>query len=194
MTARPKTKRGAARRKKILEAAETVIGRTGFASSSIAAITQEADTALGTFYIYFSSKEAVFRELLMEMGQLTRRALTDSIRETPNRLDAEREGIRAFLEFVASRPSLYRIVEEARYIDPDAYRAYFSTFAAAYKQRLAAATAAGEIRAGDPEIRAWALMGIAKTLGERYVLWEDDPDIDRVVDEAFQFIRHGLEP
>ncbi|PJE35326.1 TetR family transcriptional regulator [Pseudooceanicola lipolyticus] len=194
MTARPKTKRGAARRKKILEAAEAVIGRTGFASSSIAAITQEADTALGTFYIYFSSKEAVFRELLLEMGQLTRRALTDSIREMPNRLEAEREGIRAFLEFVAARPSLYRIVEEARYIDPDAYRAYFSTFAAAYKQRLAAATAAGEIRAGDPEIRAWALMGIAKTLGERYVLWEDNPDIDHVVDEAFRFIRHGLEP
>ena len=37
-------------------------------------------------------------------------------------------------------------------------------------------------------------MGIAKTLGERYVLWEDNPDIDHVVDEAFRFIRHGLEP
>ena len=68
----PKTKRGAARREALLRAAEAVIGEQGFAASSIADITRRAETALGTFYIYFSSKEEVFRELVLEMGRLTR--------------------------------------------------------------------------------------------------------------------------
>ena len=45
------------RRAKILAAAEQVIGEKGFNAASIADITRKAETALGTFYIYFSSKE-----------------------------------------------------------------------------------------------------------------------------------------
>lgn len=190
----PKTKRGQARRAAILEAAETVIGERGFSTASIADITRGADTALGTFYIYFSSKEEIFRELVIEMGRATRAMMSKAIASAPNRLEAERAGLEAFLRFVAARPSLYRIVEEARFVDPDAYRAYFSDFGAAYATGLQAAVEKGEISAGDAEIRAWALMGMAKALGDRYVLWDAKPDIGKVVDEAFAMIRDGLAP
>lgn len=193
-TPKPKTKRGLARREQILRAAEQVFGERGFAAASIAEITRQAETALGTFYIYFSSKEEVFRELVLEMGHLTRTRITEAVQSAPNRLEAERAGLAAFLHFVRTRPSLYRIVEEARFVDPDAYRLYFTGFARAYQAHLNAAEAAGEISKGDAEVRAWALMGIAKTLGERFVLWDDAPDIDRVVNEASTLIRHGLAP
>ncbi|WP_372603138.1 TetR/AcrR family transcriptional regulator [Actibacterium sp.] len=190
----PKTKRGAARREQLLRAAEDVIGSQGFSAASIADITRKAETALGTFYIYFSSKEDVFRELVLEMGRLTRGIITGAVTEAPNRLEAERRGLAAFLRFVCERPALYRVVEEARFVDPDAYRTYFTNFAKAYQSQLSAAEAAGQLRPGDAEVRAWALMGMAKALGERYVLWADTPDIDHVVDEAFSMIRNGLEP
>lgn len=190
----PRTRRGAARREQILRAAEAMIGEQGFSAASIADITRHAKTALGTFYIYFSNKEDVFRELVLEMGQLTRAVVTQAVAGAPNRLEAERAGLKAFLRFVAERPSLYRIVEEARFIDADAYKAYFTSFARAYAAQLSEAAAAGELRPGDAEVRAWALMGIAKTLGERYILWDDTSDIDHVVDEAFSMIRDGLAP
>lgn len=193
-TALPKTKRGAARREQILRAAEEVIGEQGFSAASIADITRRAKTALGTFYIYFASKEEVFHELVIEMGRLTRRAMAKAVLGAPTRLEAERSGLRAFLEFVAERPALYRIVEEARFIDPEAYRSYYNGFGHAYASQLAAAQDRGEIGAGDPEIRAWILMGLAIKLGERFVLWEEAPDIDRVVAEAFTMIRDGLAP
>ena len=193
-TAYPRTKRGARRREQILRAAEAMIGTQGFSAASIADITRHAKTALGTFYIYFSSKEDVFRELVLEMGQLTRAVVTQAVAEAPNRLQAERAGLEAFLRFVIERPALYRIVEEARFIDAEAYEAYFTSFAKAYAAQLSEAAAAGELRSGDAEVRAWALMGIAKTLGERYVLWDDKSDINHVVDEAFSMIRDGLAP
>ena len=190
----PKTQRGRARREKLLKAAETVIGEKGFSSASIADITREADTALGTFYIYFNSKEEIFRELVLEMGKITREMIAKTVLDAPSRLEAERAGLRAFLTFVAERHSLYRVVEEARFVDPQAYREYFSVFAQAYAALLLRAEQNGEISKGDPDVRAWLLMGLAKALGERFVLWESQPNIDHVVEEGFRFIKYGLNP
>ncbi|SFP97913.1 TetR/AcrR family transcriptional regulator [Tranquillimonas alkanivorans] len=190
----PKTRRGRARREQILRAAEEVFGEAGFAAASISEITRRAETAQGTLYIYFKSKEEIFRELVVEMGHLTRTVVTRALDPGATRLEAERAGLAAFLHFVAERPALYRIVEEARFVDPAAYRDYFTTFAKAYEARLKKAQADGEVRPGDAEVRAWALMGMAKALGERYALWGDPAEIDGVVDEAFALVREGLAP
>ena len=190
----PKTKRGMERRAKILAAAEQVIGEKGFTAASIADITRAADTALGTFYIYFSSKDELYRELVRDMGEATRSQAAARVAGATNRLDAERAGLEAYLTVVRDRPMQYRIVEEARFVDPEAYRAYYSEFGKAYAEQLMIAAEKGEISPGDAEIRAWALMGMAKTLGERFVLWEEEVDIDRVVTEAHRFICKGLAP
>ena len=68
----PKTKRGRRTREKLLHAAEAEFGENGFADTSIASITQRAGVALGTFYVYFESKEEIFRALVSYMGELTR--------------------------------------------------------------------------------------------------------------------------
>ncbi|KAJ55441.1 TetR family transcriptional regulator [Actibacterium mucosum KCTC 23349] len=190
----PKTKRGQQTRAAILDAAERVIGAEGFSAASIAGITREAGIAQGTFYIYFESKEQVFRELVLEMGRLTRENLAAAVSGTNSRLEAERAGLLAFLNFVRGRPSLYSIVEEARFVDLEAYRAYFGAFAQAYAQNLDAASAKGQLRPGNTEIRAWALMGMAKTLGERFALWDPDSDLEGIVDDVLDMIEHGLAP
>lgn len=104
------------------------------------------------------------------MGRFTRKTLSDAVASAPDRLGAERLGLRAFLDIAATRPTLYNIVEEARFVDPDSYNSYFKSFARGYANNLAAAAREGEIRPGNAEIRAWALMGMAVTLGERFGL------------------------
>lgn len=193
-SSRPKTRRGQDTRSAILRAAEAVIGEVGFAAASIADITRSAGIAQGTFYIYFQGKDEVFGELVAEMGRLTRAALAEAVADAPDRLTAERKGLHAFLSFVASRPTLYNIVEEARFVAPEAYRAYFTTFARGYARNLTQAVRDGEIRDGDAEVRAWALMGMAMTLGERFALWESGADIDAVVREVFDMLENGLRP
>lgn len=192
--ARPKTKRGIERRAKILAAAEQVIGEKGFNAASIADITRAAGTAQGTFYIYFSGKDVLFRELVQDMGRATRSQAAERIAGAANRLEAERAGLEAYLTVVRDRPMQYRIVEEARFVDPDAYRDYYMAFGKVYAEQLEKAERRGEISTGDAEVRAWALMGIAKALGERFVLWEEEVDIERVVAETHAFICKGLAP
>jgi len=189
-----RTARGEATRLAILEAAEKVIGKSGFNASSIAGITRAAGVAQGTFYIYFRTKEEVFRELVLELGRVLRHTLTEAAEKASDRIGAEKEGLRAFLTFVSRHPGFYRIVQEALFIDPKAYRNYFETFADSYRQALQKAEAAGEIREGDVDVRAWALMGMAKALGERYAVWRETRPIDEVVEAAHDMIVKGLAP
>lgn len=181
---RPRTRRGQETRAALLRAA------------AIADITRAAGIAQGTFYIYFDSKEHVFRELVLEMGRLTRKALSDAVANAPDRLAAERLGLRAFLEIAAARPTLYNVVMEARTVDPASYDAYFMAFATNYARNLSAAADEGTIRPGDATIRAWALMGMAVTLGERFGLdrTQDGARRDQVVVEVFDMLERGLRP
>ena len=119
----PKTRRGERTRQKILDAAEREIGRKGFAEASISTITAEAAVGQGTFYLYFRSKEDVLRELVLRMGRRLRRHLTLAVADAPSRLEAERRGLRAFLEFVRANPDLYRVVAESQFVDQAVFRA-----------------------------------------------------------------------
>lgn len=190
----PKTQRGERTRQRILDAAEREIGARGFAEASIATITAEADVAQGTFYLYFRSKEEVLRELVLRMGRRLRHHLTRAIMGAPDRLEAERLGIRAFLQFVRENPNLYRVVAESQFVDPAIHRAYYEEFAAGYRDLLAEAEARGEISPGDPEVRAWALMGVTDMVGRRFSLYDTSETLDRAAEAAFDFVAHGIAP
>lgn len=190
----PKTKRGERTRQKILDAAEREIGARGFSEASIATITSEAAVAQGTFYLYFRSKEDVLRELVLRMGRRLRHHLTRATMDAGDRLEAERLGIRAFLQFVRDNPNLYRVVAESQFVDPAIHRAYYEEFAAGYRAGLAEAETRGEISAGDAEVRAWALMGVTDMVGRRYSLYDEHGPLDAAAEAAYDFIARGIAP
>ncbi|MFN0023108.1 MAG: TetR/AcrR family transcriptional regulator [Parvularculaceae bacterium] len=179
----------------MLDAAAEEFGARGYHETAISNITQRAGVGLGTFYVYFKSKEEVFRALVADMGARTRHALAEGTREAPNRLEAERLGIQAYLDFVRSHKALYRIVMEAQFVAPEAYRDYYRTFSAAYRQQLAHAASRGEISEGqDDEVRVWALMGASTFLGLRYGVWDDATDTASVAEAASDLMINGLAP
>lgn len=190
----PKTERGRRTLRKLLDAAGEEFGSRGYHETAISNITQRAGVGLGTFYVYFKSKEEVFRALVADMGARTRHALSESVKDAPNRLEAERLGIRAYLDFVRSHKSLYRVVMEAQFVAPEAYRDYYRVFSEAYRQELAQAAARGEISRGDDDARVWALMGASTFLGLRYGIWEDDADVGAVAEAAADLMINGLAP
>lgn len=190
----PKTERGRRTLRRLLDAAGEEFGARGYHETAISNITQRAGVGLGTFYVYFKSKEEVFRALVADMGALTRHALRESIKDAPNRLEAERLGMRAYLEFVRNHKSLYRIVMEAQFVAPEAYRDYYRVFADAYRQQLRQAVARGEISAGEDEVRVWALMGASTFLGLKYGVWDDGAEVDAVAEAAAEFMIYGLAP
>lgn len=190
----PKTARGRRTRQRLLDAAEKEFGERGFHEAAITRITEAAGVAMGTFYVHFESKEAVFRALVSHMGHLTRRWIAERVAGAPDRLDAERRGLEAFIEFVRQHRDLYRIVNESQFVAPDAYREYYTEFAKSYQRGLKDAAARGEICGGDDEQRAWSLIGISVFLGMRYGVWDDSRPAAEVAKGAADFIEFGLQP
>ena len=190
----PVTPRGEATRRKILDSAEIEFGDKGFHTASVSSITQRADVGQGTFYLYFHSKEEIFSTLVKEIGRNLRRTMSVSVSTGNGRLDAERKGLEAFFEFAQSHPGLYRIVQEAQFVDEPIFRDYYQKLASGYATGLSAAADAGELSPGDSEVRAWAIMGIGHMVGMRHCLWSNEVPSKAQMDEIMRFVEEGIAP
>lgn len=188
----PKTARGARTRARILKAAEEAFGTLGYYRAGISDITRGAGVAQGTFYCYFTGKEETLRELVRDMGHKVRAHLARHVDGATDRLEAEARGLRAFLGYVIENPWMYRVLQEAQFVDEEIYQEYYNAFGDAYATLLADAVSRGEVRPGNNQVRAWALMGMSHFLGMRFGLWGSDVDIEEVVSAVDDMLRLGL--
>ena len=195
MTTEPRTARGQETKRRILEAAEKVFAEHGYQGASVSKITTAAGVGQGTFYLYYPTKHEVFVELVDDLNQRVRQAMSTGAQRGTTRLESEREGFREFFRFTAQHPAIYRVVREAEFVAPEAMRRHYTRIVDGYVQGLTTARAAGEI---DPEldtrVAAWALMGVGEMIGMRWILWEgSDGEVpDSVLDQMTRFIRQGL--
>ena len=173
----PRTARGERTLRKILDAARQEFGERGFSDSSIVGITQRAGVALGTFYTYFDSKEALFQALVRDLSAQVREQVGPALAQSTDAIDGERRALEAFLQFVREHRDIYRVIDEAEFVDPAAYREHYETTAIRIANRLTTARDKGEIDGGftDEQLRvlAWAMMGANVFLGLRFFVWDD---------------------
>ena len=192
----PRTARGERTLRKILDAARDEFGERGFSESTIVGITQRAGVALGTFYTYFDSKEAVFQELVRDMSAQVRDHVAPVMKDASDALDAERRALEAFLRFAREHRQVYRIIDEAEFVDPAGFREHYETTASRIAARLVAGRKAGQISKQvsdeDIDVLAWAIMGANVFLGLKYSVWSS-ADAGRVAEAASRLLRKGLE-
>lgn len=188
----PRTDRGRRTLRKLLDAAATEFGERGFHEASISAITRRAGTALGSFYTYFESKDAIFRALVDDMSARVRDHVAPAIAAAPDALSAEEQALAAFLDFAREHQEIYRIIDEAEFVDPASFRAHYETTAQRIAERLRGGAERGELRPGVGEVEAWALMGMNVFLGLRFGVWDRSSPVAEVAAAANRLIAGGL--
>lgn len=189
---RPTGPRGQRTRQRLLDVAEAAFGSHGYFATSIVDLTRRARVAQGTFYIYFPSKHAIFSELVRQRSRDVRRVIQEAVAGREDRAEIERRGFEAFFRFIDRHRSMYRIVRQAEFVDPALFRWYYRHFAEGYISGLRDAQRLGQVRAVDPEVLAFCLMGIGDFVGMRWVLWEKRGPSREVVDGMMAFILQGL--
>lgn len=192
--ATPPTARGRKTRRNLLAAAEALFGAKGFHGTSVVDITREAGVGQGTFYLYFDSKEEIFRQLVRHLSQQLRRALAVAVADASHRIEIEVLGVREFIRFSAEHRDLYQIVSESQFIDPDLFRWYYERLAKGYALGLRNAMDRDEVFEADPETLSYCLMGVSHFLGIRWVQWENREPPEHVMESAVAFIRRSLVP
>lgn len=189
----PVTDRGRHTYQALLDAAERVFGTIGYARASVVDVTREAGVAQGTFYIYFQSKLDAFRQVVRDLGHGLRTATRLAYAAAPDQFGAEVAGFRAFFQFAAAHPNLYRVLRQAESVDLPSYRDYYESLAAGYRGLIETAIARGDyVPYRNPEAVAYMLMGLGDFLGMRWILWQGAEIPDSIFEDLTQFVGRAL--
>lgn len=180
--------------RRLLDAAAIEFGEHGFAETSIVGITRRAGMALGSFYTYFPTKEAIFTELVKDMSQAVARAAGAAVPEGATGTAREAAAFAGFLAFAREHKEVYRIIDEAERADPASYRAHYEGTAKRIAARIEENVAAGTMRPFDSEVLAWAIMGMNVFLGLRFGVWGHERDIAEVAAVAEDLLARGTAP
>jgi len=187
------TARGERTRQKLLEAAERIFAELGYHDASIVKITEAAGVGQGTFYLYFSGKQQVFDEVVLDLNSRVRHAMTEASAKGTTRSERELLGFDAFFRFTAEHPALYRIIRQAEFVSPETLVTHYERLTEGYVAGLRQAMEVGEIAEGDPEVLAWSLMGIGELVGMRWILWNGEQGLpDEVFDELSRIIVRAI--
>ena len=188
----PRTARGRKTQRAVLDAAAAEFGERGFHESSIVSITARAGVALGTFYTYFESKDALFRALVCDMSERVRDTVAPSLDSAPDAISREGAALSAFLGFARDHKEIYRIIDEAEFVVPDEWRRHYERTAQRIVERLQEGVARGEIAGPVDEVHGWAIMGMNVFLGLRFGVQDGARALDEVAAIANTLLRQGL--
>jgi AcrR family transcriptional regulator len=192
---RPLAAKGQRTRARLLQAAERVFAELGYNDASIVKITEAAGVGQGTFYLYFPGKAEIFDELVRDLNHRVRRTMSEAAEQGRTRIESELLGFRAFFRFTAEHPALYRIIRQAEFASPQTLQFHYDRIVEGYVAALERAMDAGEVERRDPEVLAWALMGIGELIGMRFILWAEQTEVSQhVLDEIERIITCLLEP
>jgi len=186
------SRKGAATRRRLLEAAESCFAELGYHDASVVKITEAAGVAQGTFYLYFSSKKDVFDELVRDLNSRVRHAMKEASSQGKTRLEAELLSFAAYFRFTSEHNALYRIIRQAEFVSPEMLRYHYERLSEGYVEALREAVERGEVGEIDPEVTAWALMGMGELLGMRWVLWDGRQELPRKVTRELERIIRGV--
>ncbi|MFE0047627.1 TetR/AcrR family transcriptional regulator [Streptomyces albireticuli] len=176
-------------RRKLFEAAVTLIAEQGFSSTTVDEIAERAGVAKGTVYYNFASKTVLFEELLRHGMEL----LADSLQEAADemadsgggRVDALDAMIRAGLDFSARYPALTRLYVAELWRTNRAWQATLTQVRrrtiAVIESILREAVAAGELSPEvDIPLTASALFGMVLVAALDWQSFQPERSIDDV--------------
>lgn len=191
--------RGEETRSRILEAAVTAFAKQGYDATGVAEICRRADVSKGAFYHHFSSKQALFLELLDRwlagLDEQLERARGGAA-SAPEQLlgmtgligrlfRAADQQLPMFLEFwtkAAHDPAVW----EATIAPYRRYRAFFADM-------IQSGVTEGSLRRVDPDTAARVIVSLAVGLVVQGLLDTEGADWGQVAREGTRMLLKGLE-
>ena len=175
-----------------MDVAAARFAERGYHPTSVAEIVTAIGVGKGVFYWYFSSKEALFLELLREAQQDLRRTQSAAIGDEADPVRRIELGIRASLAWLEEHRQLFKLFE---------FAATEERFAPALRRGQEVARAdvvrhvkdgivEGRIADGDPELLTHAVLGVVNELA-RVIAHEPGAGAG-VADVAVAFCLQGL--
>ncbi|MDY6935350.1 MAG: TetR/AcrR family transcriptional regulator [Spirochaetota bacterium] len=183
------------KRSVILDAAMMVFSQKGFHNAHVDEIAELAGIAKGTVYRYFSSKDDILRDLVIEKIALVGRGLSEIFRRGRDILELIKEAIAYYVDFCEQNKDLYRILIHTPWLLSDVNKHFYDDIIShlpMIKRRIYAQTLRGRIKATNFYTVFYGILGfvdgvVHKWLNDdcEYSLKDEVPVIIEVIFYGF---------
>lgn len=187
MTENHRTARAETTRRQLLDAARTVFAERGYGATTVAAVTEVANTAHGTFYLYFRNKEDAFVQVISDVTEELYRHSFTPVEELPEGVDPghTRERIAGFLRVFVTHGRLWRAMLEgalaSRAVE-EHWRAERKRFHQTIETRLERFRRLGLLRPVDPAVTAHAMASMMEWFAFTSMAFDEVEIDDHVID------------
>jgi AcrR family transcriptional regulator len=194
-------RRPEARPEEILAAAYDVFARAGFTAARLEDVAAQAGVSKGTVYLYFESKDALFRAMVHERTGRYIAQLQEAVADGTPRERLERFVARMWA--IVSEPQaagIAKLVQGELHNFPELARFYYENVILRVRgvlhEVLAQGIAAGDFRAEQAEFAARAIPSLLVTCSKMVHLFgPHDPDpltLDDAGRGALDLVLHGI--
>ena len=178
--------------RRLLDAGAEVFGTHGYHAARVDQIVSKARTSHGTFYLYFASKEDLFRALALDVAD-EMRGLTDelgTIEPTAKGLRELRDWVRRFLALGARYGPIIRAWTEAEVGDSAVGR--LGTELLGEVATTLGARVRGSTEGVDPTVGSMAVVAMVERFNYYLVSGQLEAPADEVVDLLADVTYAGL--
>lgn len=147
--------------RELIEAARRVLAFKGYHDTKIVDIARAANVGVGTFYLYYPTKQAIFFELVDDAVQRLRTQLAAQRASTEDPATQARHGTETFFRFAQDNRELFRIVFGHGAAFHDVVRKAQEMFVQDAVANITAGMELGVFRRSRPDVIAQAFIGMS---------------------------------
>ena len=148
-------------RQELLAAAERVLADKGLHETKISDIAAAADVGVGTFYLHFPTKDALFDAVVEDTMRRFKAAVDDARRSVDDPIEQMRAANAAFCRFACDNREVFRIVFGHAAAYNEVIRRAQALFAADVEESYRHGVATGAFASMPPALVAQAIIGMA---------------------------------
>ena len=178
-------------RQDLLSAARRVLSRYGFHRTKIVDIASEAGVAVGTFYLYYPTKEALFLEMVEDTVGLLKAEIDRLESPAADPIERARAGCETFFRFAQENRDLFRIVFGHGATFHGVIHRAQDLFISGVATNLVTGMRTGVFRPNRPDVVAHAFIGMLIQVVSWWIEQETIP-LSEVTESLLEFTFHGL--
>ncbi len=178
-------------RQELLAAAKTVLAKKGYHNAKISDIAAAADIGVGTFYLYYPTKDALFLELVKETAQALKEEIDQARAQVEDLVEKIRVANLAFFRFARDHREVLKIVFGHGNTFNELLRQVYGGFIMDAAERVAEGAQKKVFRPLPPQVVANALVGMSAQVVSWWIE-QDGPSAEEMAETMTGFVLHGL--
>jgi AcrR family transcriptional regulator len=175
----------------ILAAARKVLAEKGYHDAKIIDIAAAADIGVGTFYLYYPTKDALFLELVEETARFLKAEIEQARSTVTGAVEKMRAANQAFFRFAEDNRDLLKIVFGHGNTFNELLRRVYAMFVADAADRVSEGVDHAEFRPLPPLVVANALVGMFAQVVSWWIE-QEGPPAKTMAEMMTDFVLHGL--